>query len=301
MTEYYDIATAFDVNYAKPAQALIGSLSFYSSEILRVHAIVPNNQLNAPEFIKLAEQFKDCWNIDLFFYSTPLIQELVENAIIHDVGYINVNTYSKLFFADVLPQEVNKLIYIDPDAFVRRNIDPLLMYPTKSDFAACLENKPWAEKLFGSPDHLYFNAGFFITNLNYWRENNLRSVAINMLKQYGQTHFMDQDILNRLFKNQFEVLPSTFNTFGDNFFEMDVLENIANPLVVHFAGGNKPWSRSRRESQWTSEWDEFADLTDIRVKKFNLYGLFRFRLVRSMWKWVPNLLKKYLKKILNKH
>ena len=295
-----DVATAFDSNYAPYAAALIRSLSFYSSQPIRLHIIVPNQQREHEAILKIDEEFRDCWNVDLYFYSTPILQDLQEKQIVTDVGYININTYSKLFFASLLPTSIDRIVYIDPDAFVRRDPSVLFNYRLSRSFGACLENKPWADKLFGTPDALYFNAGVFITSLADWRENGILERCLEVLQDFGQTHFMDQDVLNRVFKNNFEVLPKTFNTFGDDYFTLGVLENLSNPLVVHFAGGNKPWSDSRKSSPWTEEWDQFGKTGENLRKKFNPYVLFRYRTFRFVWGKTPLGFKRQLKNISKK-
>jgi lipopolysaccharide biosynthesis glycosyltransferase len=295
MLDFVDVGSAFDSNYAPYAAALIRSLSFYSSRPIRFHVIVPESDRQHPNILSLEGEFAHTWNLDLHIYSSNQLSEMANEGLISDVGYINVYTYSKLLFSSLLPREVDKFLYLDPDTFIRRDPEPLFAFEYGGIFAACLEIKPWAEQLFGIPDKLYFNAGVFITSLEYWRNNKVFDKCLETLKIRGQTHFMDQDVLNCVFDNKFSVLPKTFNTFGDEFFALSTLENLTNPLVVHFAGGNKPWSQSRRVSPWVHEWDRFNTSKDSVPRIWNPYFLFKYKFFVLVWKFLPIGIKKLIK------
>jgi len=136
-----------------------------------------------------------------------------------------------------------------------RDIDPLINFKLTNKFAAFIENNfNSAQRLFGEQDRIYFNAGVFVADLNYWRSLNLEEKITQDVLNDGVTLMLEQDRLNLAFGDVFQPLPITFNYPA--YYEDSWQVAITNPLVVHFFGPNKPWQKENTPLPLAIKWRE---------------------------------------------
>lgn len=67
------------------------------------------------------------------------------------------------------------------------------------------------------------------------------------------TNNTDQDVLNVMFRNNWTPLPMSFN------YLINVYPNIEmkDPLVVHWAGKQKPWLSNCPDNKWKQLWKQY--------------------------------------------
>lgn len=155
--------------------------------------------------------------------------------------------YARLMFDTLLPAEVERLVYLDCDIYVRGDIaelaemdmqdypvagvaDPL--HPFVCNHRDINENRD----LFDPADP-YFNAGVLLIDRTGWHDAGILSkletaIADGTLDRI----YYDQDFLNLVFKN--------------NWLQLDPLWNLIEPLpphqaldphILHYADWRKPW------------------------------------------------------------
>lgn len=155
---------------------------------------------------------------------------------------------------DYLPQNVDRILYIDPDTVVLRDISPLYNIDFKGrTIAAAGHTKLFIEDL----NHLrfrtgkesrYFNAGVMMVNLQKMRKNVTGEMIFSYVKKNRRWLFLaDQDVLNGLFGN--DMIPVDECIW--NLDEKTVIYNRRrvkdlkwveeNTAIVHFNGKYKPW------------------------------------------------------------
>jgi lipopolysaccharide biosynthesis glycosyltransferase len=171
--------------------------------------------------------------------------------------HISIATYFRLLIPNLLPQSINKVLFLDSDLIVRKPIDGLWNINI-SDFShAAVENPRITEhfkiNLGMKPNSLYFNAGVLLINLDYWRKNFISDKSIDFLNNNrDKITLWDQDVLNYVLKNMWYVAPSHWNS-QEAFFKVSYSNNEFNvseseyheirndPSIVHFTGSDKPW------------------------------------------------------------
>ncbi|MBU2980666.1 DUF4422 domain-containing protein [Lentibacter algarum] len=183
-------------------------------------------------------------------------------------------TYNRFLLFDLLP-DVEKLLYIDVDVIVRRDITAL--YDTEMGEAKVAAVTDWImtrtltgvfatadpdvpdlykyqrEKL-GMQDHhiaRYFNAGVVL--FNFKAMGDLAKVSSDLMARVdaGGMLFRDQDILNAYFKDDLLMLDPRWNVFNSvveaygkvpasNF--QTAMQARKDPWLIHYAdGAYKPW------------------------------------------------------------
>jgi lipopolysaccharide biosynthesis glycosyltransferase len=171
-------------------------------------------------------------------------------------GHVTGTAYYKLFVGELLPQNLQKVIYLDPDIVVRGNLDEL--------WNGCLDNSivgavpdsfveayPERSKLGLGPSESYFNSGVLLIDLNRWRQARIGSDALAFtICHADRISFADQCSLNWVLRNRWTHLPECWNlqTFAvveDHYGFMDysraAKERAMAAKIIHFSGDSKPW------------------------------------------------------------
>ncbi|MDA9863320.1 hypothetical protein N9C45_04810, partial [Acidimicrobiia bacterium] len=173
---------------------------------------------------------------------------------------ITKNMHHRLFLGSTF-SNYDKVIYIDPDTIVLRDVTPLLNYEIYTPISAVVEYTGMSFRTFNEKDYPYFNNGVFIANLDYWRKENLEDQFVKWIKENGPSECPEQDAMNFVFRNQWAPLPLTFNLLAFKLMEdRKLAENYPEPLIVHFVGNYKPWSDIDIPI-WTDKWrKEYSEL-----------------------------------------
>jgi lipopolysaccharide biosynthesis glycosyltransferase len=143
-------------------------------------------------------------------------------------------------------------------------VDPLV---THSRFQR--DSKNMAVTEMGSE---YINSGVLQINCDLWKElevpRNWR-IAASSYHKFG-FQFLDQCILNFVFKNSYVLLPSRFN-FLAAVPQKIPFEDVS---VLHFAGGSKPWHYSVFSLR--------SLVSVLRHRDVMMYKSFQNRLIQEM-------------------
>lgn len=172
------------------------------------------------------------------------------------LGLITNTTYFRFFMAELLPEDIDKVLYLDGDLIVRHSLLPLWGNGLGDcAIAAVPESKEatieWYNRLKYPPALGYFNAGVMLINLKYWRDHQLSQVFMETATKYRKRiKFGDQDILNVVFRDNKQSLPITYNVqrgflhremrFDYWKYEKEWKEALIDPVIVHYTI-YKPW------------------------------------------------------------
>lgn len=176
-------------------------------------------------------------------------------------NHISRATYYRLLITDLLPRDIDKVIYLDCDIVVRKSLSALWNTPIANKaIAAVYQYNEWADytnswiRLGIDRKYGYFNAGVLLINLVYWRNNNVKERLFDFINNnYDNIHSHDQDTLNAVLYKETFPLSITWNflsffyddyrrwTFPGNL-NADVIEMVkSDPAIVHYVYKPKPW------------------------------------------------------------
>lgn len=270
------IAIACDEKYLPYAKILISQLSDKTST-RTIFVLFDGAHNLADQLI----QFGASKKFDLKVIEVT--HELNTNSKMRQERHVSRATYARLLLADLLPLQITKVLYLDIDILVLRDLDVLTNTTLKSPIAAVIEQHGNGESLFNSPDVNYFNAGILVIDLNYWRQNQLNESIQAIFDLKHQLPFQDQDVLNLAFRGDWQLLPLTSNVFAEDLHSKNSYMAISNPIIVHFNGPNKPWNSYGGE--YHQLWREHAnqngfkdfDISDSWRAKLRHYLVYNFR------------------------
>lgn len=182
--------------------------------------------------------------------------------------HISRATYYRLLISDLLPETVEKVIYMDCDIIVNKSIQELWDTDLSGYALAACKQIGFgyeAERLGYPIEYGYFNAGVNMINLTYFREHNISEKLINYIADnYSKIKYHDQDTLNAvLYDKTLHIMPQWNMTSITYSFRLSMrgdarngkvicdykneknnaLLNKKNPPVVHYVSKPKPWQR----------------------------------------------------------
>jgi len=179
----------------------------------------------------------------------------IQQYLIVKVSNFPISIYYRLLLADILPESVHKVLYLDADIIVRHDLKEL--YDTKiDDVALAAVTEPDGtggncERL-GYPSELgYFNSGVILFNLDYFRQHGITDKLISFIKTHPeQLGCPDQDTLNAVLHNEKIDLPIIYNV-QEGYYRIpptivmteELNKAIHDPYIVHFSTNNKPWNK----------------------------------------------------------
>jgi lipopolysaccharide biosynthesis glycosyltransferase len=168
--------------------------------------------------------------------------------------HISRATFYRLILPDILEPEVRRLIYLDSDLIVARDIRELWTADMESRVIAAvydagIDAVPFAKRWGLAPvPGSYFNAGVLLIDMERVRGEGIFRTAFDfLLANRPELGFMDQDALNHTLWRQWRVLDPVWNVQRSMLFSNWASDSPAflrprgRPAIVHYTGDQKPW------------------------------------------------------------
>ena len=260
MKEKLDIVACTDKSFVMPTGVMMLSVCVNNPETDIVFHIILEDNVKAGDRQSL-EDIVSPYNGKsiVFYYANDEIQKMTfpegEKLDITKVAYY------RLFLADLLPKEIEKVLYLDGDLIVRHSLLPLWEIDLgEHAIAAAHDGSSGVIEFYNRlkyPFELgYFNSGVMLINLDYWRRNGIGKQLADCLKDNPEKIKQgDQDALNCVLCESKLELPSKYNfqssylytyCFNEAITETEVREAVEDPVIVHFIS-EKPWNKYIRE------------------------------------------------------
>lgn len=250
-----DIVCNIDENYIEHCGVMLSSLFIHNSqEDFRIHIINSNVNLKQKErLITFCQRF----NASLHFYDVDFSS--IQNFPIRTQDHLSLAAYLRLFMSKLIPDYVDKVLYLDCDLLVVNSIKELWETSVENIAVAAVEERPpyntKSPASLGYPiEFSYFNSGVMLVNLKLWREENLFDQFKTFItNNYDVIRLHDQDVLNALLYKKRKFISIRWNIMDFFLFTQpkiqkrrleDLQAAIENPVIIHFTGKRKPWSHS---------------------------------------------------------
>lgn len=264
----YHILVTLDRNYLKVLSVMLYSLSQSDPEGVYTVYVV-NNTLTEEDFASLSALLP---RTELVNVRVP--EDLLQNAPVSD--RYPTEMYYRLFAARYLPQQLERILYLDPDLVVLHSLRSLYQIDFDSKlFAAAshIESRTFRElnrrRLHLSEHAKYLNSGVMMMNLALLRKESPQTI-INYIQSHKATLLLpDQDVLNALYADRTVPLDPLVYNLGEKYLRLKNLhlppaEKLtldwvrSNTAIVHYYGRNKPWKEHYRGSLgiFYHEWEQ---------------------------------------------
>lgn len=201
----------------------------------------------------------------------------------------SLSTFARLYLEELLPDNIDKVIYLDCDVLVLGSLEEL--DSTDIDGYYCAGVRDCISMLRLKRDGLsdkdvYINAGVMVINLKLWRSDNVSAAFEHYSDKYnGKVQYADQGIINGVFKGRILPLDPRYNCYTAMYDfsyeelmifrkppvyysrqEIETAKNV--PSIVHFTtsflslrpwfeGCGHPyaqeWIKYRKKTSWADE------------------------------------------------
>ena len=244
MPDIIHIACATDVNYLPHCAAMLRSLTTHMhDERLCVH-IVHDGIGDADR-----EQLESCVPIaEICWHFALPTNELANPQIAH----VSSATYLRLQLDQLISPDVDRLLYLDVDMIISGSLRALWETDLGDKSIAAVPDPGIDPALFATRYHLppgaYFNAGLLLIDMARIRAGRTFQKTLQIVTQQGTTlDYSDQDALNIVFWDDWQVLASTWNFQRFHLYAQPLYASEREmgglPKVTHFTGSMKPWHR----------------------------------------------------------
>ena len=241
-----NILVSVDNHYLDKAETMLFSLSLCVKESLHVYLI--NHSLQGDE-VEAFEKYisKNC---------NAILHEIVlRNTDFDDFpivkSYYSIEMFYRILAQFILPDSLDRILWLDADLIVMKNISEFYLQSFDgADFVVCPDSNygtKWIaehERKLGLPEnHVYFNSGVMLMNLNLLRKGKTTEEIFHLVSSLkDKLKYPDQDILNYIYSCKVKYCDwkeYNYQMQGKTAIPPADLEHIA---ILHYTGDKKPWN-----------------------------------------------------------
>ncbi len=241
------VALTFDDNFWAPAYATMRSICIASHRRADLVFHLCHRPLT-DEHVADLRKIESEYGATLTWYDLENDERF--NQVIGKARYHKRTTnivYARLMFDVLLPETVERIIYLDCDMYVRAPIEELYETDLEGHPIAAVRD-PYSFHIIGDKDmrqnqdlfnlaDLYFNAGLLVIDMDGWKKAGIPAKLDAAIADGTMDRiYYDQDFLNLVFANNWKRLPQMWNVLNPR-----GPHEAFDPMLLHYTGPRKPW------------------------------------------------------------
>ena len=192
------------------------------------------------------------------------------------------STLARLLVGRILPEKVERALYVDCDTIVLDDLSPLFSLDMGRNYVGMVA-EPTATKgrrvqLALKDEQPYFNAGILLINLKLWRQENAEKQVLDYYAAHdGNLLAPDQDALNGAFAGRILELQPRYNFGSVQIYypwkaqkrissptpfmdEETYRQGTEKPAIIHYLGEERPWREGNRH-RYRDKYDLYLNMT----------------------------------------
>ena len=244
-----NILLAFNSNYYMPALVLLKSLLVNNQWCREIRIYVLYSDLKPGEIRRFSQVAEESGIAKAIFL--PVGTDTFKDAPLH-LKWISRETYYRLLAQEMLPESVERVLYLDVDMIVMGSLEEFYHQDFEGKLlVACNRyglggtDPKRLEQLTLPRDTIYFNAGTLLYDLAGQRQQ----IDPNILYEYPvlfyqQLKYGDQDVLNAVFYGLTKFADwRVYNCFDSNTTRQRQEDRVRRSCkIFHYNGRGKPWT-----------------------------------------------------------
>lgn len=191
---------------------------------------------------------------------------------------ISKATYYRLLVGELLPKEVDRVLYLDPDIVVNKSLEEFYSIDLGGNIIA------GAIHLFGILGRLnqarlgmdrknrYINAGVLLIDLQKWREHICIDDIFAFISQKNKLLFLaDQDVINATINGHILTVDERLYNLDEKTFRfrasrlagkkrIDLDWVSKNSVIIHYNGKHKPWKEQNYAGRLGDFFEKYKNL-----------------------------------------
>lgn len=251
------LLTTLDQNYLPQLQVLLCSLHASNPEnsfsLWLLHSDIPEEKFSGIRC--------QCDKYGYSFFPLQVDAELFQDAPVTR-KYPSKEMYYRLLAPYLLPAELKRILYLDPDILVINSLRPLWETDMEGRLFAAAAHTGKTElansvnKLRLGTEQDYYNSGVLLMDLEAGRREIFPSEIFTFVKVHGRELLLpDQDILNVLYGDRILPLEDVLWNYEARNYNSYMLRSggiwdtnwvMEHTAILHFCGREKPWNPNYR-------------------------------------------------------
>lgn len=307
-----NILCATDNNYAAICGVMLTSL--FENNIEASFSVYVLGDNLSQENIKLLNNLARRYNQIINIIEPP--KKLFDNFPVRKGDHISLASYFRIACGLLLPEHINRIIYLDCDLIINTNIKKLWSYSLKNSYLGAVidsASSKQIERLKLNPESGYYNAGVLLIDINKFREEKIYEKCVQEINANpDKFKFHDQDLLNVVLEGKIKKLPLIYNMqsafirkdlshnpnyeFVPNEVKKEVIKYLKKPysFIIHYDGPIKPWSRGvLLKPAFSKIWNEYYKKFGVKLNFNNKISLKRkFTVIALNFLWFVKIKKR---------
>ncbi|MCR1838975.1 glycosyltransferase family 8 protein [Murimonas intestini] len=246
-----NLLVTFDENYLEPFWTMLNSVSINNPaerfQVFLLHSSISQEKTNW-----LIEK---CAGLNIRLILLPVDRSLFQSAPLTE--RYPQEMYYRLLAPCLLPEGLERVIYLDPDILVINPLRPLWEMDLKGSIFAAASHVGVIDIMNGinrirlDTGHDYYNTGVMLIDLNKARTLVNPDVIFNSVREHAAELLLpDQDIFNYLYGELTMPLKDEIWNYDTRYFSGYLLRSwgaytmswvMQNTVILHFCGKRKPW------------------------------------------------------------
>lgn len=251
-----NILVTINKGYIKQLNVLLNSIQYSNSnESFDIYILHKNLELEDIKEIQIGLDLEK-----FLIHEIKIPKSEIDNFPVYEERY-PVEIYFRIFASKYLPQNVDKVLYLDSDTVVINNLKELYEIDFEGNYFIAtthirkLLHKFNEIRLDIKEDEPYINTGVLLINLQELRKINVEKEVIEYVENNKNKLMLpDQDIISSIYGSKIKLIDDLKYNLGDRALNLYNLNNptkqiklkwiCKNTVVIHYYGKNKPWSKN---------------------------------------------------------
>lgn len=243
MSNQINILMSVNKKFLEHIEELIYSLVNYTDKALKIYLMYVETELNNDdlEYIKKFVEGTNQASVEPVKFDVRALEGMPVTD--NEGAFFGMEAYSRLFCAFKLPEDMERILYLDADMICTGDIEELYNLDFDDKIWVAAPDNGIQEKdlnRLGLPlDYKYINSGMLLINLKKLRANYTERFIVEKIRENKDILiYPDQDFVNKIFKDEIKVVSTKYNLIAKDVRYKDLDEK---PLIIHYAGSTKPW------------------------------------------------------------
>ena len=257
-----NILIATNVNYLFATKVMLYSLA--KNEDCKINVYLLHSTLQDSHKKDIDQSLSQCKNIHIEYINVG--PSIFDSLQLYD--HLSKETFYRILAQDLLPQDMERILYIDVDLIINHPIDEFyhMSFIENNDekYFIVAEGPGISFKQFKIYDNIemphnlpYFNAGVMLMNLKQLRQKVVMEDYIQFIQEHrDRLLYHDQDILNGMFYQNVKYVD--WKIYNRTIIHIHTLEEAKDAqdhaVIIHYAGKSKPWHKDYESFLYDDFW-----------------------------------------------
>lgn len=282
MNNQMNVCISADENFIELGAIVLQSIVTHANPATSFSFYIIDNGISETSYNRVLSMFEK-ETVTIEFINARDMERDIGMQI--DGGRWPISAFQRLYIAEYLPQDVQRVLYLDCDILVRGPLDWLYEVDMEDRYVVagaeeCLSEQNKINIGITGQD-IYVNSGVLLIDLERWRSLGIGRKSMEYIRENSQhLQFIDQDTINAVLKDRIKIVPLKYNAytvlFNYTYNEMLQYRNVKefcgqrmcqdaidDPVIVHFTQDTisiRPWYK-KGGHKYRKEWLEIRAMT----------------------------------------